>query len=64
MKYRTLGQTGLKVSKIGLGVIAGAKNRQQVEDNTATSEMPPLTHEELSRALPIADVIGTAGWIG
>jgi len=44
-------------------VIAGAKNRQQVEQNTATSDLPPLTGEEVAQAVPIADTIQTPGWI-
>jgi aryl-alcohol dehydrogenase-like predicted oxidoreductase len=44
-------------------VIAGAKNRRQIEENAAASELPPLNEEELTRALPIADTIRTPGWI-
>lgn len=44
-------------------VIAGAKNRRQIEENAAASDLPPLTEEELARALPIADTIQTPGWI-
>ncbi len=44
-------------------VIAGAKNRQQVEQNTAASNLPPLTAAEVARALPIANTIQTPGWI-
>ena len=44
-------------------VIAGAKNRRQVEENARTVEMPPLNDAELERAIPIADTIGTPGWI-
>ena len=44
-------------------VIAGARNRRQVEENARTVEMPPLTDAELERAIPIADTIGTPGWI-
>lgn len=44
-------------------VIAGAKNRRQMEENAAASEIPPLSHDELDRALPIADTITTPGWI-
>ncbi len=44
-------------------VIAGAKNRQQVEQNTAASALPSLTAAEVTRALPIADTIQTPGWI-
>jgi aryl-alcohol dehydrogenase-like predicted oxidoreductase len=44
-------------------VIAGAKNRRQIEENAAASELPLLTESELARALPIADSIRTPGWI-
>ena len=44
-------------------VIAGAKNRRQIEENAASSEIPSLTEVELARALPIADTIRTPGWI-
>jgi aryl-alcohol dehydrogenase-like predicted oxidoreductase len=44
-------------------VIAGAKNRRQIEENAAASDFPPLTENELARALPIADTIRTPGWI-
>lgn len=44
-------------------VIAGAKNRRQIEENAAASDFPSLTQQELARALPIADTIRTPGWI-
>lgn len=44
-------------------VIAGAKNRTQVEQNTAASELASLTAAEVAKALPIADTIQTPGWI-
>jgi aryl-alcohol dehydrogenase-like predicted oxidoreductase len=44
-------------------VIAGAKNRQQIEENVAASALPSLSAEELARAIPIADTIRTPGWI-
>jgi aryl-alcohol dehydrogenase-like predicted oxidoreductase len=44
-------------------VIAGAKNRRQIEENAAASDLPALTSDELARALPIADTIRTPGWI-
>jgi aryl-alcohol dehydrogenase-like predicted oxidoreductase len=44
-------------------VIAGAKNRRQIEENAAASNFPSLTEAELSRALPIAETIRTPGWI-
>jgi aryl-alcohol dehydrogenase-like predicted oxidoreductase len=45
-------------------VIAGAKNRGQIEANVKASDLEPLTQSELDRALPIADQVGTAKWIG
>jgi myo-inositol catabolism protein IolS len=45
-------------------VIAGAKNIQQVEDNAAAAEVPPIEGAELARALAVADTIRTPGWIG
>ena len=45
-------------------VIAGAKNRQQIEENAAAGDAPPIEGEELARALAIADTIKTPGWIG
>jgi aryl-alcohol dehydrogenase-like predicted oxidoreductase len=44
-------------------VIAGAKNRRQIEENAAASDLPALAEGELARALPIADTIRTPGWI-
>lgn len=44
-------------------VIAGAKNRRQIEENAATSDLPSLSEDEVRRALPIADTIRTPGWI-
>lgn len=44
-------------------VIAGAKNRRQIEENAASAALPALTEDELARALPIADTIQTPGWI-
>ncbi|MEZ4735445.1 MAG: aldo/keto reductase [Caldilineaceae bacterium] len=44
-------------------VIAGAKTRQQVEENIAASDLPPLAAAEVTQALPIADTIQTPGWI-
>ena len=64
---RTMAQAALRFVLDHPGVscvIAGAKNRQQVEDNTATSELPPLNEEELAKALPIANTVGTARWSG
>ena len=44
-------------------VIAGAKNRRQIEENAAAADFPMWTEAELARALPIADTIQTPGWI-
>jgi myo-inositol catabolism protein IolS len=43
-------------------VIAGAKTRQQIEENIAASALPALAPDERARALGIADTIGTPGW--
>lgn len=43
-------------------VIAGAKTRQQIEENLAASVLPSLAPEECARALAIAETIGTPGW--
>ncbi len=43
-------------------VIAGAKTRQQIEENTGASGIPSLTPQEHERALGIAATIGTPGW--
>jgi aryl-alcohol dehydrogenase-like predicted oxidoreductase len=43
-------------------VIAGAKTRQQIEENVAASAVPALTPDERARALAIADTIGTPNW--
>ena len=44
-------------------VIAGAKNRRQIEENATASDLPALSETELTKALPIADTIQTPGWI-
>ena len=65
-KDRTLAQAALRfvIDHPGvMCVISGAKNRTQVEENVATSELPPLSEADLARALPIADTIRTPGWI-
>ncbi|MCY3766796.1 MAG: aldo/keto reductase [Gemmatimonadetes bacterium] len=65
-RTRTMAQAALRFVLDHPGVscvIAGAKNRRQVEENADTVEMPPLTDAELKRAIPIADTIGTPGWI-
>jgi aryl-alcohol dehydrogenase-like predicted oxidoreductase len=43
-------------------VIAGAKTRQQIEENTAASALPALAPDERARAIAIADTIGTPNW--
>jgi aryl-alcohol dehydrogenase-like predicted oxidoreductase len=43
-------------------VLAGAKTLQQIEENSGASAVPPLSSDELARALPIADTISTPGW--
>jgi aryl-alcohol dehydrogenase-like predicted oxidoreductase len=43
-------------------VIAGAKTRQQIEENTAASALPGLAPDERARALAIAETIGTPNW--
>jgi myo-inositol catabolism protein IolS len=43
-------------------VIAGAKIRQQIEENIAASALPALAPDERARAMAIADTIGTPGW--
>lgn len=45
-------------------VIAGAKNRQQIEENAAACDVPPVEGAELERALAIAETIHTPNWIG
>lgn len=44
-------------------VIAGAKNRQQIEENVAASDLPSLSEAELAQAITIAETIRTPGWI-
>ena len=43
-------------------VIAGAKTPQQIEENTATVNVSPLTESERQRAAAIADTIHTPNW--
>jgi aryl-alcohol dehydrogenase-like predicted oxidoreductase len=43
-------------------VIAGAKTRQQIEENVAASALPALAPDERAQALAIADTIGTPNW--
>jgi myo-inositol catabolism protein IolS len=45
-------------------VIAGAKTQQQIEENAAAADVPPIEGDELKRALEIAGTIQTPGWIG
>ena len=45
-------------------VIAGAKNRQQIEENAAAGVVPAIEGNELKRALAIAETIEAPGWIG
>lgn len=45
-------------------VIAGAKTRQQIEENAAAADVPAIEGEELEKALKIAETIQTPGWIG
>jgi aryl-alcohol dehydrogenase-like predicted oxidoreductase len=43
-------------------VLAGAKNRQQIEENTAAADLPALSLDERAHALTIAETIGTPDW--
>jgi myo-inositol catabolism protein IolS len=43
-------------------VIAGAKTRQQIEENIGASALPALAPDERASAMAIADTIGTPGW--
>jgi myo-inositol catabolism protein IolS len=43
-------------------VIAGAKTRQQIEENIGASALPALAPEERAKAMGIADTVGTPGW--
>lgn len=63
---RTLVQASLRFVLDHPGVsciIAGAKNRRQIEENVATSDLPPVSNEDLTRAVAIANTIRTPGWI-
>jgi len=44
--------------------IAGAKTLGQIEENAGSSNLPPLTDEEVARAVEIASEIRTPGWSG
>jgi aryl-alcohol dehydrogenase-like predicted oxidoreductase len=43
-------------------VLAGAKNRQQIEENTVAADLPALSPNERAKALAIAATIGTPDW--
>ena len=43
-------------------VIAGAKNRAQIEQNAASTDVPTISDAERTRAFAIADTIRTPGW--
>ncbi len=43
-------------------VIAGAKTRRQIEENTGASALPSLAPEERAKAMSIAETIGTPNW--
>ncbi len=45
-------------------VIAGAKTPQQIEENAAAVNVPPLTESELQKAFAIADTVRTPNWSG
>jgi aryl-alcohol dehydrogenase-like predicted oxidoreductase len=66
-KGRTMTQAALRFVLQHPGVssvIAGAKNRQQIEENAAACDVPAIEGEELRKALEIAGTIKTPGWIG
>ncbi|HXI17948.1 MAG TPA: aldo/keto reductase [Chloroflexota bacterium] len=63
---RTMPQAALRFVLQNPGVssvIAGAKTRQQIEDNAAATDVPPIEGQELERALAIAAQIKSPGWI-
>lgn len=63
---RTMSQAALRFVLDHPGVscvIAGAKNRSQIEQNAAASGLPSLSEVELARAIRIANTIRTPGWI-
>ena len=43
-------------------VIAGAKTRQHIAENVGASGLAALTPEERTKAMAIADTIGTPNW--
>ena len=62
---RTMVQAALRFTLDHPGtscVIAGAKTMQQIEQNVASVNVPPLTESELQRAFTIADTIDTPNW--
>ena len=62
---RTMVQAALRFTLDHPGtscVIAGAKTRQQIHENTATAGIPPLGEDETARAVEIAAGIWTPGW--
>ena len=62
---RTMVQAALRFTLDHPGtscVIAGAKTIQQIEQNAAAVNVPPLTESELQRAFAIADTIDTPNW--
>jgi aryl-alcohol dehydrogenase-like predicted oxidoreductase len=62
---RTMVQAALRFTLDHPGtscVIAGAKTMQQIEQNVASVNVPPLTESELQRAFAIADTIDTPNW--
>ena len=66
-KRRTMTQAALRFVLQHPGVssvIAGAKNRQQIEENAAACDVPAIEGAELEKALEIAGTIKTPGWIG
>ena len=64
---RTMAQAALRFVLDHPGVssvIAGAKNREQIEENVAACDVASLSDDERKRAFEIADTITTPGWIG
>ena len=62
---RTMVQAALRFTLDHPGtscVIAGAKTMQQIEQNVASVNVPPITESELQQAFAIADTIQTPNW--
>ena len=62
---RTMVQAALRFTLDHPGtscVIAGAKTMQQIEQNVAAINVPPLTESELQRAFAIANTVQTPNW--